>query len=109
MDFSTLNCGACVKSIPELKEIVKTYENKLNVFTFSADKNEKDWKKSIQRDSPTWLNLWDGKGSKSKTVIQNQVTAYPTFILIDENNQIVEKWSGYSDGKLKKKLNKYIQ
>ena len=109
IDFSTLNCGACVQSIPELKEIAETYKDQLQLITFSADRNEKDWRKSVQRDSLSWKSLWDGKGPKSETIIKNNVTAYPTFILLNEEGKIVDQWSGYSTNSLKNKMKQHLK
>jgi thiol-disulfide isomerase/thioredoxin len=113
LDFSTTYCGPCIESIEDLKKVSGKYAEQLSIITFSADGGKATWLKGINRDKPTWLSLWDGKGYYGETIIKYGVSGYPTFILIDPNGRIMSKWSGYGKeddgrGSLETKLDKLM-
>jgi thioredoxin-related protein len=95
-------------SIPELNEISKKLADNLSVVSFSGDAGKETWLKSLTRDQPQWLSLWDGKGFYGETIIKYGVTGYPTFVLINPDGKIVSKWSGYEKGALEKKVQDLI-
>ncbi|WP_196886291.1 TlpA disulfide reductase family protein [Aureivirga sp. CE67] len=108
LKFTAANCGPCKKSIPEMKKLNSEYSDILKMISFSVDSDKKVWKNRIKKDSITWLSLWDGKGRKSEVLVKYQITGYPTYVLIDDNEKIIDKWIGYSDGMLKRRLGKYL-
>ena len=107
LDFTSAYCGPCVKSAAELRLINRTYSDSLEIVSFSGDANKVIWLKSLKRDSVSWISLWDGKGTYSETYIKYGVQGLPTFFLIDPNGIIIDKWSGYGEGLLKKKLSRF--
>ncbi len=107
LDFMQTHCVPCVESVKELKTVHSTYADKLQVISFSADSKE-TWKKGLQRDKPEWLCLSDEKGKSSETSMKYGVDSFPTFVLIDPNGKIVDKWSGYSDGIITRSLSKFL-
>jgi thiol-disulfide isomerase/thioredoxin len=104
LDFSTTYCGPCMASIPELNTISKELSHNLSVVSFSGDAGKDVWLKGLNRDQPSWLSLWDGKGFFGETIIKYGVSGYPSFVLIDPEGKIVSKWSGFEKGTLQKKL-----
>lgn len=108
LDFTAAYCGPCIKAAEELVEINKTYSDSLNIISFSGDSKKDVWLKSLKRDKVTWNSLWDGKGRYSETSIKYGVQGYPTFLLINPEGVIIDRWSGYGEGSLKKKLKKNI-
>lgn len=69
LDFTSAYCGPCIQSAEELRLIDKTYSDSLEIVSFSGDKKKDTWLKSLERDSVTWVSLWDGKGTFSETYI----------------------------------------
>ncbi|WP_136468451.1 TlpA disulfide reductase family protein [Flagellimonas onchidii] len=107
LDFTAYNCGPCIMAAKELREIDQTHSDSLNIVSFSNDIKKEDWLKSLERDSVTWPSLWDGKGRYSKTAIKYGVNGFPTFFLIDPSGKIIDKWSGFGEGSLLAKLEKF--
>jgi thioredoxin-related protein/biotin carboxyl carrier protein len=109
LDFGYASCGACMLSLAELKKMDSLYKDKMSIISFSTDMSKEVWRKSIMRDQPSWLSLWDGKGSYAKPVLKYNVTGYPTFVLINPDGQIAWMGSGYGNGMFAGLLPKYIK
>lgn len=107
LDFTAAYCGPCVKSAEELRFINKTYNDSLIIVSFSGDSKKATWLNSLDRDSVSWISLWDGKGTFSETFIKYGVQGFPSFFLIDPNGKIIDKWVGYGKGSLESKLSRF--
>jgi peroxiredoxin len=107
LDFTSAYCGPCIQSAEELRSIDKTYSDSLEIVSFSTDAKKEFWTMSLQRDSVTWLSLWDGKGMYGETYIKYGIQGVPTFFLIDPKGKIIDKWSGYGKGSLENKLERF--
>jgi len=108
LDFTAANCGPCIQSVEELKDLNKTYKDSLTIISFSCDAKKETWLNSLKRDSISWTSVWDGKGRYSETSIKYGVSGFPTFFLIDPEGKIIDKWGGYRKGALKNKLKKIL-
>lgn len=95
LDFSSTYCGPCIESLDELKRVADKFKNELSVITIAGDAGKATWLLGYNRDRPTWLSLWDGKGAHSEISIKYGVYGLPTFVLIDPEGKIVSKWTGY--------------
>jgi peroxiredoxin len=109
LHFSHAACFYSQKSIPEQRKIYDRFSDKLEIVKISQDLNSETWKKSILRDSITWINLWDGDGEYSDAVIKYGVVGAPNYVLISPDKTVVEKWFGYEDGIIQDKLRKHLQ
>lgn len=109
LDFTETYCGPCIYAVKELKEIDSLYKEKLHIISFYADKSKDIWLTGVVRDQPSWLTLWDGKGTAGETVLKYGVTGYPTFFLIDPQGKIVWRGSGYGEGSIKGGIEKHLQ
>lgn len=107
LDFTSAYCGPCIQSAEELLFIDKTYSDSLEIVSFSTDAKKESWIKSLQRDSVSWLSLWDGKGMYGETYIKYGIQGVPSFFLIDPQGKIIDKWTGYGKGSLENKLKKF--
>lgn len=108
LDFVQANCGPCVLSVDELKKMNSLYKDKLAIISFNTDQSKDVWYKSILRDKPTWLSLWDAEGTYGRAALKYGVTGYPTSILIDPNGKIVWIGLGWGEGMFTNLLLKYI-
>lgn len=108
INYTSAYCGACIMATDELREVYSKYRNSLNIVDFSADPQKKDWQKSVERDGNPWATLWDGKGRYSESAIRYNFSATPTFLLINPDGRIVDRWVGYKQGRLKNDLEKYL-
>ncbi|HRN55865.1 TlpA disulfide reductase family protein [Agriterribacter sp.] len=109
LDFTETYCGPCIYAVKELKEIDSLYKEKMQIISFYADKSKDIWLTGVVRDQPSWLTLWDGKGTAGETVLKYGVSGYPTFFLIDPQGKIVWRGSGYGEGSVKEGIEKYMQ
>ncbi|MCB0461152.1 MAG: AhpC/TSA family protein [Flavobacteriaceae bacterium] len=107
LDFTAAYCGPCIKAADELVEISKMYSDSLKIVSFSQDPKKDVWLKSLERDKVTWNSIWDGKGRYSEISIKYGVRGIPTFVLINPDGIIIDKWTGYNAGSIIKKLEKH--
>jgi peroxiredoxin len=108
LDFTATGCAPCVASMDDLRELNKNYNNSLTVVSYSQDSNKSIWLKTLKKHKPSWINLWDGSGSKGKTSIEYGINSIPAFFLINPEGIIIEKWRGFSGkGSLLKRLNRF--
>lgn len=108
LDFWSLACYPCILAAPELREINEILKDNLTIVGISMDVSSKLWSEATKRDSITWKNLSDGKGSYAGASSLYGISGMPTYILINPGDTIVERWEGFSSGIFKEKLNKYI-
>lgn len=109
LDFWSYGCYPCLIATPELREINNTYKNNLTVVGISMDVNPKYWRDATKRDSITWINLSDGKGSYTGASSFYGIYGMPTYILINPSDTIIERWEGFSEGIFKEKLDLHIK
>ena len=106
LDFTAAYCGPCIQAADELVEISERYSDSLKIVSFTLDPKKDVWLQSLERDQVTWNSIWDGQGRYSETSIKYGVRGIPTFVLINPEGTIIDKWSGYSDGLIIKRLDK---
>jgi len=87
-------CGPCIGEIPALKKLNKNYTGKNVTFVslsvdddenhkWSWNKAKKAWKKLVNNEELTGVQLIAPKGFKSKFVKDYKIYGIPRFILID--------------------------
>ncbi|QGY46876.1 redoxin domain-containing protein [Maribellus comscasis] len=109
LDFWTLGCTHCKDAHHGLKNLQKKYEKNLQVVGINVDVNKQLWEEATQRDNISWVNLSDGKGTHAGVYAQYGGKALPTFIFINPNGKIIERWQGFKEGIFEEKLSKYFQ
>lgn len=108
INYTSAYCGHCIRATDELKKIFEDHKESLNIVSLSADPQKEDWLNSVERDGNLWPSLWDGKGMYSESAIRYNFSSTPTFLLIDPEGIIVDRWVGYNEGKLKNDLEVYF-
>ena len=106
IDFWSRGCGPCMMALPEMKEISETMKNKVTVISLSTD-TEKGWKEISKTKDMSWVNLNDF-GGMSGLAAKYDVRGIPHYVIISPEGIILHSWSGYSNGLLKRKLNKWV-
>ncbi|MCH7414091.1 TlpA family protein disulfide reductase [Belliella sp. R4-6] len=104
IEFTFSGCAGCIKALPELREVHDLYEGKLNVISIYSDKTKETFENNnpiYKKELITWLSLWDPTNFVSTI---NQINTYPTFILLNENGEVIDQFQGGSYGKIKRKI-----
>jgi thiol-disulfide isomerase/thioredoxin len=89
IDFWASWCMPCRSQNPEFVKLYKQYKDKgLEIVSISIDEDLNAWKKAIEKDSMTWVNLND-----SNQIVANKYYMYqiPLTILADRNGKIFGK------------------
>lgn len=109
LDFWALSCGSCIQAIPETRELYSKNKDVLTVVGVNMFTIEDSWREISKKDSITWINLSDGKGSFSGAAADYGIKGFPTYILINPEGIIIDKWIGYWPNVFKDKLNEHIE
>ena len=108
LDFWSMGCGPCVKSIPEMEEMTELYKDKLAVVSISGDSKE-NWKNFIAEKKMTG-NQWNElRKGRTGLAARYQAIGIPHYVMISPDGKIQETWSGYGPGSLKEKLGKLVR
>ena len=94
LNFWATWCPPCIKEIPDLLELKKKFDNKLDVYFISVDMNvKKSVPKFLKQNNLSDLNFYnDEKLKLSKTF---DVSIMPTTIIINKDFKEVSKIKGY--------------
>lgn len=109
LDFWAYACGPCMQAIPETRELYSNNREILTVIGVNMVTNEDSWRETSKKDSITWVNLSDGKGTFAGISADYGVKGFPTYILINPEGVIIEKWMGYWPEVFKLKLSSHIK
>ena len=104
LNFTAAGCGPCIQANNELLENKSTFSDSLTIVSFSHDINKANWLKSLKRNKISWSSIWDGKGSYSETSIKYGTLGTPTFVLINSEGIILDKWFGHKKGGILRRL-----
>ena len=99
LDFWNLHCGSCLKAEPELQEVYKRMQGKLEIVSINLD-SIPEWKASDWSKNIVWNNWSDGKGFK-KGGIQSHYydfNAVPFYVLLSPDARILWEQAGYGAG-----------
>ena len=94
LDFWGTWCLPCIELTPQLKRLFDTHEN-LNIVGNATDRDIASVKDYVRKNNITWKNSFNDaspKGIKRDL----RISAFPTFILIDKNRNIVYRGVGKS-------------
>lgn len=107
LEFWSSGCYACIKAIDELKSFVGLYPDKVEVISISGD-GDKFWKNASKEYDISWNNWNDGK-EWAGILLKYGINGTPTFVIINPEGKVTEKYLGFSLGGLKNKFRKIIQ
>jgi thiol-disulfide isomerase/thioredoxin len=92
LDFWASWCGPCRQSIPDLRQLQRTFDSdRLEVVSINEDRNESAGRSFVAQNDMTWEQQFDSGG---ETARHYGVNAFPTFILTDEQGNILQRFVG---------------
>lgn len=80
LDFWSLGCGPCIKSMPILQELQEKTGDRLEIVSISLDKDAA-WKRGHEEHPVSWTDWRDPSGS-SGSIRSFKTRGIPTFVLI---------------------------
>lgn len=95
LDFWGTWCKPCRELTPELKKMQLAYSKKINLLSIAYDKDIKDVQEYTTKNNMNWMHVFAKNGSGWPYIIrQLRIKAYPSFILLDNNNKIIYRGVG---------------
>lgn len=97
LNFWSTSCAPCIKEIPDLNKLVNSLNDKKIIFiAVTAYSSKEHLLNNFLPKHPFLYNI--------VTVNANdyQINSYPTHIIIDKNQKVIEKIVGYSEENMKK-------
>lgn len=92
LDFWGVGCGGCYAAFPKLKELYNRYRNRLEIVGVNLDVNPALWKNVVAQRNLPWVHISDGMGTYAGAGVLYRTDVMPTYILIDPQGMIVERW-----------------
>lgn len=95
IDFWASWCGPCRKSIPKIKALHALYKDKgLEFVSVSIDTDKEAWRQAMADEQMPWKQALSP--DKDKTLRDFNIQGVPTLFLIDREDHIIEKFTGYN-------------
>jgi thiol-disulfide isomerase/thioredoxin len=92
LDFWATWCGPCRNEIPHERALASRFNGRpFAILGISQDGNREELAAFLQTNPLPWANIFDGDG---KITGRWNVSGIPTFVLIDHNGQIRNRWVG---------------
>lgn len=108
IDFWYVGCPSCIGEMKEFESLLSGSDNRLTIYSFSADKHE-TWQrfvtdeekiknkelKFLAKPNPSWIHLFPSdqkdNNDNSFAMIKEKfgVTRYPTYFVLDEEGKII--------------------
>lgn len=90
IDFWASWCGPCRLNNPALRKLYDEFHDKgLEIIGVSLDTDGESWKKAIEKDGLTWINVSSLKGWECETIRLYSVSGVPSLFVLDEYNNII--------------------
>lgn len=109
LNFTATYCGPCWKTYPHMDELQKKYPSDLKVISVHGDEKKDTWYKIAKRLKIDFKSatIWDFK-NKDMVKKKYDVKQYPMFFIIDKQGNIVDKWIGNKEKRLRSVIKNLI-
>ena len=99
LDFWGHWCGPCLESMPKLKAMRTQYADRLAIIGVALEgpREAAKWKQSILTNQLTWPQLSELKGTDSPVIKRYNITAFPTYMLLDRQGVVVARSSDVAE------------
>lgn len=107
IDFWASWCGPCRASIPHVRELYKTYGDRLEVIAISLDSAEKPWRKAMDQEKMEWTQLWLNKELVEPAREAYQISGIPYMLLISPDGRLI--FAGHNPDEVNEILEKELK
>ncbi len=94
LDFWGTWCAPCLNGMPELKEIYRAYNGKIEIVGIDCNDTKNAWQDAVARLALPWVSLYQPEGGEVSSAYH--VTAFPTKVVITPDGVIKKIYSGAS-------------
>jgi thiol-disulfide isomerase/thioredoxin len=102
-------CPPCRKSLPEVAELQKAGGDRYAVLPISVDRGGwGDVKPFLAQNPQLGLAAFVPDGGKALDAF-GQIQGIPTTLIIDRQGKLVQRWSGYGEGRARRALEEALQ
>jgi len=93
LDFWGHWCGPCMKAAPQVKAIQEKYARSLTVIGIAIEGvgDTLKWKRAIRAERMSWVQLSERRGTDGPVTEDYNITAYPTYLLLDRQGIILAR------------------
>lgn len=107
LDFWYRGCLPCLKATPDLMKLQQEFKNDLVIIGI----NDRDDKEDVTDYYSYKKNTFYASTYKTSNHISNnlKITAFPTFIIINQKGEIAKTEIGFDKGNIRKTIKKLIK
>lgn len=95
LEFWGTWCGPCIKFNPQIKEFYNINEKKISILGIAVDKSNEKVLEYVIKNNVKWQQAFMKLNSSNNFIMQLNIKAYPTIILLDKKGEI--KFVGAGD------------
>ena len=107
LDLWSSGCGPCLMAFPEMKEVYESYSENLTIISVSLDTDAR-WKESMAKHDMPWVNIRDPKGMGGIPANYG-ARGIPFYIIVSPEGKVADKWSGFYNGFIKRKVSENVK
>lgn len=117
VDFWTVWCPPCRRSLPELNALQKQGAEKGSVVVIPCNLDDQYWPQGVAQFMSrnkgalpgfTWYRPQVGKHGVG-TNLGGDISSYPTTLILDREGKLAVRWSGYGEGLLAHEINQLLK
>ncbi|MBI4911713.1 MAG: TlpA family protein disulfide reductase [Acidobacteria bacterium] len=117
VDFWTIWCPPCRKSLPELHFLQKQGQEKGSLVVIPCNLDDELWPQGVYQfmaknrkalEGFRYFRPQTGRNGVS-TNLGSEVRSYPTTLVLDREGRLAVRWSGYGEGMLVQEINALLQ
>lgn len=103
IDFWGTWCKPCIEKIDSIKLLKDEFGAKISFISIAYDDDNAEVKKMINKKQMDWLNLLAARSNSEVTDILD-VNCFPTYFIVDKDNQIKYRTCGATISDVRKEL-----